>query len=59
MQNAGARTVNNHRAYHAHVYFDETSHEFARDLCEQARGKFGLKIGRVHQKLVGPHPRWS
>jgi len=59
MQDAGMRPVNKHRAYHAHVYFDETSHEFARDLCEQAGEKFGLKIGRVHQKLVGPHPRWS
>ena len=59
MQNAGARPVNNHRAYHSPVYFDETSHEFARDICEQAVVKFGLKIGRVHQKLVGPHPRWS
>ena len=50
---------NTHSHYHAHVYFDERSVEQARTLCEQAAAKFGVAMGRVHQKLVGPHPRWS
>jgi DOPA 4,5-dioxygenase len=45
--------------YHAHVYFDETSMEQARALCQGAAERFGVLMGRMHQKPVGPHPRWS
>lgn len=45
--------------YHAHVYFDEKSVEQARALCEAAAQHFGVAMGRVHRKPVGPHPRWS
>lgn len=45
--------------YHAHVYFDEQSVAHATALCEQAGALFSVKVGRVHQKLVGPHPCWS
>lgn len=45
--------------YHAHVYFDETTAARAQALCEKASGLFDVKMGRVHRKLVGPHPRWS
>ena len=45
--------------YHAHVYFDEQTVDHASFLCEQAGALFGVKVGRVHRKLVGPHPRWS
>lgn len=50
---------NNFAQYHAHVYFDEKSVEQARELCQNAASLFGAAMGRVHQKLVGPHPRWS
>jgi len=53
------RPINVHKAYHAHVYFDESTLRHAEDLCERAASRFSLKMGRVHQKLVGPHPRWS
>ncbi len=46
-------------SYHAHVYFDATSVEAARRLCTAAAEKFGVVMGRVHEKPVGPHPRWS
>ena len=46
-------------AYHAHVYFDEQTVNQAREICQQAAERFGVAMGRVHQKLVGPHPRWS
>lgn len=45
--------------YHAHVYFDEKTVEQARKLCESAAKRFGVAMGRVHQRPVGPHPRWS
>ena len=53
------RPINLHRAYHAHVYFDQDSKEVARDLCAKVGRLFDLSIGRFHEKLVGPHPMWS
>ena len=47
------------QGYHAHVYFDATSVAKARALCEQAAATFALKMGRVHERPVGPHPDWS
>jgi aromatic ring-cleaving dioxygenase len=45
--------------YHAHVYFDAESVNQARTLCETAAGRFGVQMGRVHERPVGPHPMWS
>ena len=45
--------------FHAHVYFDAASVEQARALCGAAAQRFALKLGRVHEKPVGPHPDWS
>ena len=53
------RPVNVHDDYHAHVYFDQQSVDFASRLCQMAGDKFALAVGRVHQKNVGPHTRWS
>ena len=47
------------RGYHAHVYFDAGSVAQARALCEHVRDSFGVQMGRVHEKEVGPHPMWS
>jgi len=53
------RPVNVHAAYHAHVYFDADTIGQATALCEEAGRLFRVAVGRVHAKLVGPHPRWS
>ncbi len=45
--------------FHAHVYFSQETEPQARALCETARDRFGVEMGRVHQKPVGPHPCWS
>jgi aromatic ring-cleaving dioxygenase len=50
---------NIHDAYHAHVYFDAATVDQARALCEGAAARFKVAMGRVHEKNVGPHPRWS
>ena len=50
--------VNNHDAYHAHVYFDEGSRDFAKTLYEQLQESFNFKVGRFHEKPVGPHTKW-
>lgn len=53
------RPRNIHRAWHAHVYFGPDTVQQARQLCEQAGQLFKVQVGRVHEKLVGPHPHWS
>jgi len=46
--------------WHAHVYFDEATVSQARQLCQRISDQFtGVQMGRVHEKLVGPHPDWS
>lgn len=45
--------------YHAHVYYDAATLAQAKTLCEQARDRFDLTMGRMHEKPVGPHPCWS
>ncbi len=45
--------------YHAHIYFDAASVDKAREICAAARDRFAIPMGRVHEKTVGPHPRWS
>jgi len=45
--------------YHAHVYFDPTDREKAARLCADAGRIFPLKVGRMHDGPVGPHPRGS
>jgi DOPA 4,5-dioxygenase len=54
-QNAPDRVT----GFHAHVYFDAATLAQAQALCEQAARHFGLQMGRVHQRPVGPHPDWS
>ncbi len=53
------RPVNSHAMYHAHVYFDAHSLAFATRLYELIGQTFPLKLGRLHQRLVGPHTMWS
>ena len=53
------RPVNAHDAYHAHIYFGPGTVEQARTLAQQAGEQFKVAVGRVHEKNVGPHPRWS
>jgi len=53
------RPINNHKLYHAHVYFDNETIDYAKNLCEQAGELFSLQVGRAHKKPIGPHPRWS
>ena len=53
------RPTNIYSHYHAHVYFDRDSLAHARAICQQAGELFSVEVGRVHEKLVGPHPCWS
>ncbi|SIQ27594.1 DOPA 4,5-dioxygenase family protein [Marinobacterium stanieri] len=51
--------VNCLKAYHAHIYFDQDTLPRVEQLCARSAEEFGLKVGRIHQKNVGPHTRWS
>jgi DOPA 4,5-dioxygenase len=47
-------------SWHAHVYFDAASRAPAHALYERVTERFpGARIGRFHEKPVGPHPMWS
>ena len=46
-------------AYHAHVYYDAATRERAHELCQAAGKAFRLRVGRMHDNPVGPHPRGS
>ncbi|HIC80007.1 MAG TPA: 4,5-dioxygenase [Kiloniellaceae bacterium] len=47
------------RGYHAHVYYDAESKPAAADLREAIEARFEVRMGRWHDRPVGPHPRWS
>jgi DOPA 4,5-dioxygenase len=53
------RPVNLYPAYHAHVYFDATTLDHARLLCNRAGSELGIPVGHIHTRTVGPHPHWS
>ena len=46
-------------AFHSHVYFDPATVEKARDVCTRCSEKFGIRMGRMHERPVGPHPDFS
>jgi aromatic ring-cleaving dioxygenase len=45
--------------YHAHLYYDEATIEFAKKVAAEAHVLFGIRIGTFHERPVGPHPVWS
>lgn len=59
LEHPGRYPVNSHKAYHAHIYFDQNSVERVTVLCAAIAADFGLSVGRIHEKPVGPHLRWS
>ena len=47
--------------WHAHVYFDADTREAAMAMREEIERRFGdtLRLGRFHERNIGPHPKWS
>ena len=45
--------------WHAHVYYSAGERAAAEQLCEAAKARFGIEMGRMHDGPVGPHPRGS
>ena len=53
------RPVNAHKAYHAHIYFDADTLPLVERLAQAIENQLRLRVGRIHQRPVGPHPCWS
>jgi DOPA 4,5-dioxygenase len=45
------------KGFHAHVYFDTASREVAVRVREGLGARFEVKLGRWHDKPIGPHPK--
>lgn len=43
------------RSYHFHLYFNAEQIELARKISSEVASLFNLYVGRVWDKLVGPH----
>lgn len=46
-------------AFHAHIYYDESTYKQASILCDEAGKKFDIAVGEKHKQAIGPHPKWS
>jgi DOPA 4,5-dioxygenase len=49
------------QSWHAHVYFDASSRDAARDMRAIIESELAnrVELGRFHERPVGPHPMWS
>lgn len=49
------RDIDGIRGYHAHVYFDAGTREFAEQLREAIGARFEVNLSRVLDHPIGPH----
>lgn len=47
------------RDFHAHIYFNADELALAQAVAREAQARFGVAVGRFHERPVGPHPRGS
>jgi DOPA 4,5-dioxygenase len=49
-------TIGDVEEFHAHVYFDAGTRAKALRLRERLGTRFSVRVGRLHDEPVGPHP---
>jgi DOPA 4,5-dioxygenase len=54
-----SRPKNRHEFYHAHIYFEKETLALATRLSQRIGRIFGLAVGELIQRPIGPHPKWS
>ena len=54
-----ARPITAITGYHAHVYYDAESKADAAAVREALEAAFDVRMGRWHDRPIGPHPMWS
>ncbi|WP_372695484.1 DOPA 4,5-dioxygenase family protein [Immundisolibacter sp.] len=57
MQNLSAMSPPSIAEYHAHVYFDPDTRPLAAWLREQLGERFAVRLGRWHDRPIGPHSK--
>ncbi len=50
------KQINSIQGYHTHIYFDASNRDRAQELCTSAAQEFGVSMGRMWDRPVGPHP---
>ena len=45
--------------FHAHIYYEKETFGNAQKLVKKAYNQDGVVVGRMHEKPIGPHPKWS
>jgi DOPA 4,5-dioxygenase len=51
--------TNSIKGYHAHVYYDAQTKDQAAIVRQGVEESFQVRMGRWHDRPVGPHPCWS
>lgn len=53
------RPISSIQSFHAHIYYSRENVEEARSFRELVGATFGIPLGHLYERPVGPHLAWS